>query len=352
MQITNAYRAPAYNAAVGGKSASLHLKFNALDFQVPGLSTSDYAWALRRMRDEERFFSGGIGLYNSFVHVDTRGANATWPASFRDGARGGVMSVAARRAVIDAIDLPKTRSRMPKVTSAFREGPPALDGSDTAAQAQQKLGAAVNASSVVSFVENLTPQQKEDVLLSTLFAQRAADAQFDAAEEMSGWLDRYLDVLALLGWSAEARPQMQQNVLKGAASFSEAVLNILAAIATQNQFAILESALAGLKSLGDSSGTIKLFDLSSTLTKGGHFQIGAAEAAGEVVSMALGAFHYVWEDKQKNILFAQWGSSDFDYWMAAQRMTLSPQAYGDVRDQIRDKLGASRKSLIADIPLG
>lgn len=349
IRITNAYRSSAYNAAVGGKPGSLHMKFNALDFQVPGMSTSDYAAVLRQMRDGDQFFAGGIGLYNTFVHVDTRGTNATW--GFRGGAPA-VLSRSDRAAAIDAIDLPATRSRMPRVTSAFRSGPPELDGSDTAALEQQKLAAAVSASSVVSFVENLTPQQKEDVLLSTLFAQRAADAMYDPADQMGDWLERYLDVLALLGWSAEARPQMQQNVLKGSASFSDAVLNILAAIATQNQFAILESALEGLKSLGDGSGTIKLFDLSSTVTKGGHFQVGAAEAAGEVVSMALGAFHYVWEDRQKNILFAKWGSSDFDYWMAAQRMTLSPSSYASVRDQIRDKLGDSRKKLIADIPLG
>jgi hypothetical protein len=134
--------------------------------------------------------------------------------------------------------------------------------------------------------------------------------------------------------------------------FDQAILKILATIATQNQFAILQSALEGLRSLGDKSGQIKLFDLSSTETSGGHFQIGAAEASGEVISMALGAFHYFWSDKQKNVLFARWGETEFDYWMAAQRMSLSAELYGDVRDLVASKLSQSRKKLIADIPLG
>ena len=80
--VTNAYRAQSYNSCIGGVPASQHLRFNALDFAVKGVNPIDSAMELMAMRDTENLFHGGIGLYNSFVHLDTRGKNATWPTSF------------------------------------------------------------------------------------------------------------------------------------------------------------------------------------------------------------------------------------------------------------------------------
>jgi len=86
MAVTSSYRSPAYNKAVGGAPASLHLRFNALD-----LSCSSPAKAAA-IADSLRgkvfanptsgggtfIFAGGIGTYPSFVHIDTRGYDADW----------------------------------------------------------------------------------------------------------------------------------------------------------------------------------------------------------------------------------------------------------------------------------
>lgn len=81
--ITNAYRAPAYNTCIDGASGSMHMQFNALDFKVRAMSAPAVAMALRWLRDKEGLFVGGIGRYNSFTHIDTRGNNATWFADFK-----------------------------------------------------------------------------------------------------------------------------------------------------------------------------------------------------------------------------------------------------------------------------
>jgi len=75
--IISAYRSPYYNQAVRGKSRSLHMVNQACDVIFHGVSPYHVARVARHLR-EKRKFEGGVGLYSSFVHVDTRGYNADW----------------------------------------------------------------------------------------------------------------------------------------------------------------------------------------------------------------------------------------------------------------------------------
>ena len=77
--ILSSYRSPDYNRTVGGAALSQHLQFNALDIAFDGVSAKRVYDRLLQWRQEGRFV-GGLGLYPSsgFVHIDTRGRNATW----------------------------------------------------------------------------------------------------------------------------------------------------------------------------------------------------------------------------------------------------------------------------------
>lgn len=76
--ISSAYRSLAYNKAIAGAGASQHMEFNALDFIVrSSAGPADWAGTLKTMR-ANNLFKGGVGVYATFVHLDTRGVNADW----------------------------------------------------------------------------------------------------------------------------------------------------------------------------------------------------------------------------------------------------------------------------------
>lgn len=76
--LLSSYRSPAYNRAIGDAAPkSLHMQFKALDIAVSGKTPQQVFNQLMTWRDSGKF-KGGLGLYNTFVHIDTRGSNATW----------------------------------------------------------------------------------------------------------------------------------------------------------------------------------------------------------------------------------------------------------------------------------
>ena len=74
--ITSAFRTASHNKSVNGAAYSQHLYGRAADIKVSGVSPKDVAAYLETLLPNR----GGIGVYSTWVHVDTRPVKARWAA--------------------------------------------------------------------------------------------------------------------------------------------------------------------------------------------------------------------------------------------------------------------------------
>tara|TARA_R110002020_G_scaffold51402_12_gene145458 strand:+ start:348 stop:752 length:405 start_codon:yes stop_codon:yes gene_type:complete len=81
VRVISGYRTPKYNRKIDGARKSQHMKARAADLKVRGVSAKELHEIVTGLIKEKKIKKGGVGLYRTFVHYDTRGWNARWKGS-------------------------------------------------------------------------------------------------------------------------------------------------------------------------------------------------------------------------------------------------------------------------------
>jgi hypothetical protein len=234
----------------------------------------------------------------------------------------------------------------------MRRGDQSGAGAGAPPAVSDKLRAAVDAGSILSFVSGLSAKQMSDVLYSTQLAQRAASAKFDRFVATKAWYGAYLDLLDRLGWAGEALAFTERKTSAGKFSMDRSALDVISAIATGAQLAILVKTLDTLKKLGETDRPLKIFDLQAMQEASGNFQIGAAQKADNgAVSVALGAFHFRASDNRGKFLFWSWGAEEVSFWTAVRKMTLNADLYAVHRSAVVAKLKADAADYVDELEI-
>ena len=215
-----------------------------------------------------------------------------------------------------------------------------------------KLRAAVNAGSILSFVAGIDAEDKADVLLATQLAQRAASARHDRFDATADWYRAYLEVLERLGWVGEGFAFERRSSVAAEFTIDKVALDAIMTIATGNQLAILVKTLDTLKNLGPADAPLRVFELQALAALSGNFQIGAVQRADNgALSMALGAFHFRAKDVKTGVLFIKWSSDVLEVWTGAQKMTLNEALYAPHRSAVARKLAEDSADYIAGLEI-
>ena len=78
IKVISGYRTPKYNRRIGGARRSQHMLAKAADIKIKGIAPSEVKQIIISLIKEGKMKKGGIGLYRTFTHYDTRGRNARW----------------------------------------------------------------------------------------------------------------------------------------------------------------------------------------------------------------------------------------------------------------------------------
>lgn len=219
--------------------------------------------------------------------------------------------------------------------------------------AQDHERAFVDAGSVLSFVEGVNRQEQEDVLYSVQLAQRAASGDFDRFTRKQAWYNKYIEVLENVGWANEQLVFAQFDERESELRMDQAALAVIAAIATQNQLAVLKASIEALEKLQDEDHSISLFDLHASVENSGNFQFGSVQRLDNgALSMAVGAFYFRVTDRRRRFLFFKWGRKKVQFWTAAQRMTLNTDLYSKCRGLVQAKIASDADKYISQLVLG
>ncbi len=335
IRITSAYRTREYNKAINGAEQSWHLQFRACDITADGIAPSRVADALARMRDEGDF-RGGIGRYAGFTHVDTRGANQDWPKRrpAPSGTQPGDRAVARLRRIADT---------MPESPRPRGDG-----GTERLDSDLEQATAAMNGAEVMALGDALTADQRRAVLYSTQFAQRAADAAADRLADRTAWWTTYNAALAAAGWTITGSITRQATARDLKATLDAMAMDIMAGVAGVNKLRAIRAVLDGLRGLAGGDNRLVLLDAETSRKGDGAIQIGEAELDRGSLAVTTGAVQFSASDDRKQVLFAKWGGSAQQLWLAAERLVLNEDFFfSTAQGIIEDRLGDAASRILA-----
>ncbi len=239
---------------------------------------------------------------------------------------------------INSLDL----AELPFDTSKF---------SKTVVQESDENSAYVTAGGIVSFVAGLAMLQKQDVLNSTLLAQLAANKAFNRETQTVAWFNKYREVLENVGWVVGSFDFTRYQSSGSTFTVETVVMQLIAAIATQNALLVTQASIAAIKAMSAGSKQFAIWDSTTHNSSNGNFQIAPCVNSDGNVAMALGAFYFSSETVDSQFLWFSYSSSRIDLYKGGQLVVLNEQIYALVRQQVINKLGNKATQYIADLEI-
>ena len=256
-----------------------------------------------------------------------------------------VVTVASARSFIRAVKLPLPPARLR--TRGGGEAAPALD-----ATKNQSL---VVGSSVVAFVEGVSPPRREEVQNCLLLAQLAAKKAVPDTKRVGEWFKVYFDTLSRIGWAVQGITASKYAASDDDLEAHEAVISVVASLlggAAPAALLLVKNTLEALKSMNQNQPFITIFNRESRHGRAAHLQVnvvegdGAGGAAVYLVALELEARASITQ-----VLFFKFRHDETTMRHHAGRATINASVLDTVGADIRTKVGQYLSDYIKEIPI-
>ena len=209
----------------------------------------------------------------------------------------------------------------------------------------------VDNGSLVSFASNVTGQNKQDVLYSTLLAQRAANKKYDRFNDTENWYRFYTDVMGKVGWVLQGFQFDEYKSSQKDFKISQITLELLSALIGP-EAELMTVVKATIDNLAKSAEGVTLFGSSSASEKHGNFQIIPCTVdKNNQVNVAFIGGYFTASQSSKNYFFFTYSKQDIHLFTSSQVFTLNQDLYAVVRESVIKKLGDAVKTDIDDLDI-
>lgn len=213
--------------------------------------------------------------------------------------------------------------------------------------------AAVVGSSVISFVTGVTPERREAIVHSSLFAQLHASRQVPDPLKIYDWYEKYFEVLGNIGWVVQDRG-FAEYIRKGK-SFEthKAILDIATTLLGPGATAlkVVTTTLDALRKMDESTPWIALFNRESQHARTARFQVGLAEQdAGGDFFVNLMAFGLKADAKVTQVLVFKARSSTIKLKHFSGRVTINTAILDSVRADLAARLAGQAADYVRRLP--
>lgn len=255
---------------------------------------------------------------------------------------------------VNNLEIPDLKIK--KQTSGLSASPPRSSRSEfSLAEVGNKPSAALINGQVTAFTAGLSGQDKQDVEYTTLAAQLNSDVKVPDNQSLDGmraWFRNYATVMSNLGWIMSFDWERYRAGSQGL-RIDQVVLEVLAAVASQNGAAIAKAALDAVQKLPKDGDRIKLFSNATTSDKAGKFLLGVAAKEKQSVSLAFGAFAMDYATRDTTVLWLNWKSNDIGIYKDQKVATFNQDYYANgVRKALESKFKDYASTYVGDLDLG
>jgi len=252
--------------------------------------------------------------------------------------------IARARDFVSSIELPAVSRSVTRELPAF----------DFDSSREQAL---VVGSQLVSFVPEILPEERSDIVNALLLAQLRAKKGVPLPSDLASvrnWYQQYFEVLSRIGFVIQ-QSNLQKYEEKGEGfEAHEAVLEVAATllVGAPTALAVLTTTLQALKKMDASSPWITLFNRESRSANTAHFQVSsAARDADGGVFVVLTAFALEAKSKITQVLFFKFRANEVTIENSAGKAAINSAVLAGVRQDIAKKLLGLTSEYIGDLDI-
>jgi hypothetical protein len=215
---------------------------------------------------------------------------------------------------------------------------------------KDKTQALVVGSDVMSFVQGVTPERRQDLVNASLLAQLVATKRVPDPTGLQAWYDAYFEVLTNLGFAIQDRQFAEYTEKSADFEAHEAIINIAATLlgGAPTALALVKTTLEALKTDGP---WLTLFTRESQSAKTAKFQVTLAEPGeGDQFLVSLMAFALTAQANLTQLLVFKVRSNGATLKHVSGKVTINPEVLASVRDDVSRRLEKYAKAYVESLP--